>query len=928
MNLNNEIKKSLIDRTVPAASYNPSIVTNTFTKHIKNRIKHLLSSSKRVDIAVSYVVWSGLSLIYDELKKFDSTSRLVLTIDGNVTDILSLNKLNELSMQVKVYSSYGNHQGFHLKSYLFEQEDKSTLFIGSANISSRAFGMVHEMGTEINSDKNGYIIDKYNEEFTNLWENDFSRTLSTDLILEYSDFYIQRKNLGNKLEELFITSTTIKPNYMQVQALEKLAECRKHFDRGLVIAATGTGKTYLSAFDIKNSQAKKVLFLVHNRLILTSAINAYTKVFPNKKIIELESYNINEINQSDFIFTTDKTAFNHLFQKVRPEMFDYIVYDEAHKIGLETKYMDLIQFFSPKFSLGITATPERTDNPKYLFDIFKYHIPYEIRLLSAMSHELVCPLTYYGLSLDSRLLESNERFNYSELALYLREQISSKGHYGEKLKCLIFCSDIKEAQELSASLNLINFNSVAVVSGKKMSRLEIDEHIKSLQSDALSSLEIICIVNKFNEGVDIPEVNTIIMLRNTSSSIIYLQQLGRGLRKTNDPHKYVTVFDIIGNSTKNYSIAQVLTGNETVDKRELYKYANDHFETVNPFINVHLEEKVSKAIIQSISSNFKVETEIKKKLESDLYRFKEIPTLKELYLHTDFKELELLQLLSKNFYEPFKKHYIDKYQIDDSSFIKNFMSVISQFVFRCYDHITLSDYVKVLSGEKIKNNTLRRVLLPHQFEDGLKTAINSDYHKAGKNYPAIFEMDGDYLSLTSAIIKSLKEANAYELFLEHIELFQHLSTNQRKRIEIFDLIDKGEFLFHFGSNDTYMNGVGERIDRKNKAVYCTIKISSKETFHANYISGNDTFIYHTQGSKTEEAAINKVNELIDNKYTFYICAQFPHLGYTTTSYFNLGKLTINNVSDVKFSKTRNNKFNHEIEFKLMKNFPKEFFQIL
>ncbi|MEG1009508.1 MAG: DEAD/DEAH box helicase family protein, partial [Clostridia bacterium] len=720
MNVDEAVKKSLYDKDINSVVYNPNIVINESNKTIMNKVQELLKRSTRVDIAISYVVWSGLSLIYDDLKKFGSDSRLILTIEGAVTDPTSLKKLNELKMQIKVYVPYVTKQGFHLKTYMFENGDNRTLLIGSSNISARAFGLAHEMAVEIDAKSKGFIVEEYNNVFNDLWNNDDTQCLTQEFIDGYAVMFHEKKILDKYESINFINKNEIKPNYMQDKALKALEECRQNNKKGLVIAATGTGKTYLSAFDVRNSNAKKVLFLVHNRLILTSAKNTFEQIFKNKKLTELSSETKDDINKSDFIFTTDKTAQSHLVNKVSKDYFDYIIIDEAHKIGSETQYEKIINYFTPKFILGLTATPERTDNSDFLFKTFDYSVPYEIRLLDAMRNELVCPFTYYGLNLEKPLLESNEEFNYEELAKYLNNLILEKGHYGDKLKCLIFCSNKKEAMNVSIELNKIGYKSDFVVSGSNnKSREKIEELIQDLQSNELGTIEILCTVNMFNEGIDIPDINTIIMLRNTMSSIIYIQQLGRGLRRTFDPHKYVTVLDIIGNSKNNYSIAQVLSGNTTVDKRKLYIYTHNNFQTVSPFINVIMEKEVMEKIIKSISNNFTVKTQIKEKFRNELYRFKEIPSLLEMYLNESFNELDLLQLLFKNFYDPFEDYYFKKYDIPkENKFIDNFFTLITQFVFRSYDEKTLSDYVKLLKGERIKNDILRRILLPNELPDG------------------------------------------------------------------------------------------------------------------------------------------------------------------------------------------------------------------
>lgn len=916
-----KIVKSLIDKNINSVGYNPKIVINENNKGVKQSLIENLRVADRFDIAVSYVVWSGFSLLKEEIKKFDHRSRFILTSEGLVTDPNSLEALLEMDIQVKVYDPYSNGRGFHLKSYLFEKEDMRTLMIGSNNISVRALGDVHEMAVEVDASENGYIIDKYNNTFDQIWNSGNSVDLTREFIDSYKEIFYMKRDLEDTYQQYQLTDNKIRPNFMQKMALVELEESRNTHDKGLVIAATGTGKTYLSAFDVENMKAKKLLFLVHNRLILSDAISTYERVFRDKKIIELKSSNISELATSDFVFTTDKTAYSYLVNKLKPDYFDYIVYDEAHKIGDGTLYSSIIEYFKPVYTLGITATPERTDNPRYLFETFEYNVPYEIRLLDAMSSELVCPFNYYGYDLPDSILQSNEEFDLEELAIYLRGIIKNIGHYGKKLKGLVFASSIKEANDLKYYLNLHGIRTEAAVSGGA-SEDEVERHLKSLQSNEEGTLEIIVTVNKFNEGVDIPDLNTIIMLRNTTSSIIYLQQLGRGLRRTNDPDKFVTVIDIIGNSKNNFTIAEVLTGNETRDKRELFKHVNSQFNEVSPFINVQLEEEVVEKIIRSITNDFKVETQLKRKFTDELERYREIPSLTELYLNPVFKELELLQLLFKNFHTPFSKQYKDKYKIEeDDLFVRNFFTFITQFVFRAYSPETLSKYIKLLKGEYIKDDELYAVLFPKESKNGKTTAINSNYHKVTNGFPDVFKYTDNGIIITKGVIERLKKSNAYELFLEHIELFETRNNQTSYKMEIFDLVDKGEFLYNSGATDCYMNVVGERIDHLNKVVYCTIKITEGESHYDNYIVSTDQIVYYTQSSRTKEQAESKITQFINEKYSFKICAIFPHLGYSNTSYFNLGDVSIVDVSDS--IQTDNGKWNNMITFKLNKDIPKE-----
>lgn len=213
------IRKSLFDKKIESFVCNPSIVVNEKTKNIKDKVQELLLNSSSVDIAVSYVVWSGLSLIYDDLKKFGEDSRLILTTEGMVTDPTSLSELKKLDMKVKIYVPYRNAPGFHLKSYMFKAQDKITLLVGSSNISSRAFGVVHEMVVEIKANKKGFLVQKYRNVFDELWNNQYSEALTDDFINSYKDLYNQKKEFDKTIAINLSKSREIDPNYMQKRLL-------------------------------------------------------------------------------------------------------------------------------------------------------------------------------------------------------------------------------------------------------------------------------------------------------------------------------------------------------------------------------------------------------------------------------------------------------------------------------------------------------------------------------------------------------------------------------------------------------------------------------------------------------------------------------------------------------------------------------------
>ena len=309
---------------------------------------------------------------------------------------------------------------------------------------------------------------------------------------------------------------------------------------------TGTGKTYASAFAMRELGYKKVLFLVHREQILKQAERSYKNVLGKDVTTGLLTGNHKDM-RADYLFSTVQTMNkDYMLKNFEQDKFECIIIDETHKAGAES-YHKIIDYFKPKLLLGMTASPERTDG----FDIYKlfnHNIASEIRLQDALKENLLCPFHYFGISdLTVNGVEVDEKTEFRYLASdqrvdHIIEQATYFGHSGDRVKGLIFCSRNDEARALSETFKRKGYNTMAL-SGDN-SQVEREKAIEHLESDCKvddfgrnkdsNALDYIFTVDIFNEGVDIPQVNQVIMLRPTQSAIIFVQQLGRGLRKSNN----------------------------------------------------------------------------------------------------------------------------------------------------------------------------------------------------------------------------------------------------------------------------------------------------------------------------------------------------------------------------------------------------------
>ena len=510
--------------------------------------------------SVSFIKKAGLVLLANDIKSAlerGAKGRLITSTYQNFTDVESLNFFFKLSLAFENFEchlddecfydekSYSTN-GFHTKGYLFEFDERCEIIIGSSNITRYALLKNIEWDLVVNCQKLNESYQSANKEFDALWEKTFE--LSQERINIYAqkiNFAIERWDMDYDLPE-----PKIKPNYMQRKALKELNRNRAiGIDRALVVSATRSGKTYLAAFDALNFGPNRLLYVVHEGSILRKSLETFQEVFGGLKTCGMYSGEAKELD-SDYLFSTNVSMCRslELFEK---KEFDYIIIDECHHAVADT-YRKIIDYFEPEFLLGLTATENRMDNQDVV-ELFGNNIPYELRLRDAIINDLIVPFHYYGIRdelVDYGLTDTEERrliaqISNEENCEFICQQIENHRPQGQKLKALAFCRSIHHARMMAE--NLGEHYHTAFLSGSNKTGERI-RAFNDLQSDS-KELEILFAVDILNEGVDIPGVNMVLFLRPTESSTIFIQQLGRGLRKY--PNKsYVTILDFIGNSYK------------------------------------------------------------------------------------------------------------------------------------------------------------------------------------------------------------------------------------------------------------------------------------------------------------------------------------------------------------------------------------------
>lgn len=511
----------------------------------------------------------------------------------------------------------------HAKFYLFEHEGKQVLISGSSNLTHNALKINYEWNIKLTSTHNGELIQATKKEFEKIWAK--SDVLTTEKI----DSYARKRQKTIRVDQIREEEiaeyqiTSIEPNKMQKEALKGLQAIRDSGKKkSLVISATGTGKTYLSAFDVQQFEPKRMLFIVHREQILQKSLKDFQKVLQFPESEGLIYHSGADLTGKKYVFATIQTlSRDYHLNLFSEDYFDYILIDEVHKAGADS-YKKVMAHFNPEFFLGMTATPERTDGQN-IYELFDYNIAYEIRLQDALDNDMLCPFIYFGvkdIEIDGRLID--EKTNITNLTSpervkHILQKIDFYGVSGGKVKGLIFCSSKQEAHELTLKLNQ---------NGKACRALTGDDNIET-RNEVVSQLEkgeleYILTVDIFNEGIDIPSVNQVVMLRNTQSSIVFVQQLGRGLRK-HESKEYVTIIDFIGNYKNNYLIPIALFGDKSMNK-DNYRRELREPNILNGLTTINFEEVAKEQIFKSITStslsNMKILQEAYVDLENKLGR--------------------------------------------------------------------------------------------------------------------------------------------------------------------------------------------------------------------------------------------------------------------------------------------------------------------
>lgn len=583
-------------------------------------LKKEILTSDRIEILVSFVKWGGIRLIADELRQFSNSGkkiRIITTSYMGATDYKAVEFLEGLAnCEVKI--SYDTKRTrLHAKSYTFYRDNGfSTTYVGSSNLSNPAITSGLEWNVKITERDNFDLMQKVEATFETYWnDSEFITFKPEDSVILKEAL---RREKGGFLDEKTLCAFEIKPYYYQKEILEKLKserEIHKSF-KNLIVAATGTGKTVISAFDYKDfykskfnpKDYPKLLFVAHREEILKQSLYTFRGILRDQNFGSLLVGSYEPDSLEHLFISVQSFNSRNLWEYTKPDYYDMIIVDEFHHAAAPS-YNKLLSYYNPKILVGLTATPERMDNLDIL-EYFDGKIAAEIRLAEAIDRKLLSPFHYFGVTdiVDPDSVKwSRGGYDRNELSKVYTGNTERAYHIADSIQRYVtditsvaglgFCVSIEHAIFMAETFNKLGIRSAALHS--KSSREERD-----LIQGKLTKREInfIFVIDLYNEGVDIPEIDTVLFLRPTESITVFLQQLGRGLRLHEDK-ECLTVLDFVGRQNEHYRFGDKLSSILEVSACSVMNQIKTGNFMLPRGCHIHLEKVAMDKILENIRAN-------------------------------------------------------------------------------------------------------------------------------------------------------------------------------------------------------------------------------------------------------------------------------------------------------------------------------------
>jgi superfamily II DNA or RNA helicase/HKD family nuclease len=862
-------------------------VSNLFTGgqstlSLSSEIERDIVSADRISLIVSFLKLSGVNLIYDALARFCSQPghrlRVITTTYCGVTDGKAVQRLAELP-NTEIRISYQTKiERLHAKSYIFERNSgMSTAYIGSSNLSKSAQTDGLEWNIRVTNVENPHIIKTALATFDQYWNSPNFEDFRMGGIEKFNREMDQQTHPTPDREVMSVYA--LLPH--QKQILDKLQVERDNgLTRNLIVAATGTGKTVISAFDyqalsIREGRRLKVLFVAHREEILKQSVYTYRSVLADNNFGELWTGQYRPQRDIDHLFVSVQTfnsRFQDVFAQLSPAYYDYVVIDEAHHAKADS-YVKILHHFTPRWLVGLTATPERMDGQSLLPD-FGGKISAEIRLPKALDAGLLTPFQYYCISdsltdLSDDALMSGHKYIVAKMSARLQTThrvaliVDRLRHYiadESKCKALCFCADKAHAVFMATEFRKWGYQAAYLTSdSSREDRKQLNEDLKE------GRINYLFVVDIYNEGVDIPQVDTVLFLRPTESLTIFLQQLGRGLRLSAGK-TVLTVLDFVSQLHRKYDYAKRFRSLMMRTDRSLKDQIQHGFTLLPHGCHIHMEEKAQQYVLQNIQAAIYH----KRRLVEELQSFASVPTLQQFVAHLE-QDIRLIYKGDSCWTWLKREAGLCTYADDDCT--RRFQKGMGQMV-----HINTPGYL----------HFVKRVLAAKGDVSG---ATEGEAPYVLMLYYMLFQEPIQKVGVAS-VAEALRRVGQYPLFMQEMEeLTDYLLGNLEVRtfsigqqlpalLEQYGCYTREEVFMLFGRQTATkkmqgsVSGAFKFADHNVEALFVTLNKSDKDfspsTQYEDYVMGEKRFHWQSQNTDTHEGSGRRFVEQRSNGKRFLL----------------------------------------------------------